>query len=100
MWLTFETSENRQKLPPALGEICVKLAGLPDALTKVGEQCQKERPGQMQIPQLRIHAHVMAATYDHGASAARDDNWAIAEYRGAVQTEEEAAWWRLRELEH
>eukprot|EP00746_Dinoflagellata_sp_MGD_P030866 gnl/MRDRNA2_/MRDRNA2_173297_c0_seq1.p1 gnl/MRDRNA2_/MRDRNA2_173297_c0~~gnl/MRDRNA2_/MRDRNA2_173297_c0_seq1.p1 ORF type:complete len:376 (-),score=72.17 gnl/MRDRNA2_/MRDRNA2_173297_c0_seq1:338-1315(-) len=67
IWLRFETPEDRQKLPPALSEICVKLAGLPDALKSVAKLSSNDRPGQLGIPQLRVEAKVMAATYDHGA---------------------------------
>jgi len=64
VWLHFETEEERQQLRPALREICAKLAGLPAALAERAAAC---RCGEETARRLRIHPHVMAATYRHGA---------------------------------
>merc|ERR1712008_153022 len=50
------------RLPSALRELCNCLAGLPAAL----EQVQQLEPSLV-APALRVHPHVMAATYRKGA---------------------------------
>lgn len=64
VWLHFETNEERGKIPSALQEICDLLAGLPAAL--MGTAAKAESPA-ISAPSLRLHPHVMAATYKHGA---------------------------------
>lgn len=65
VWLHFETLAERQRLPPALAELCDRLAGLPHALLA----CAAELHGAEAVcpPRLRVHPHVMAATYRQGA---------------------------------
>ncbi|CAE8694035.1 unnamed protein product, partial [Polarella glacialis] len=67
VWLHFETDEEQQQLPPALLEICLKLAGLPNALLAMASKSVTGGPSGPQVPNLRVHPHVMAATYRKGA---------------------------------
>jgi len=62
VWLHFESEEEAQRLPSALRELCNCLAGLPAAL----EHVQRLESGLV-APSLRVHPHVMAATYRKGA---------------------------------
>lgn len=63
VWLDFGSEDSRRALPPALRELCVRLAGIPDALEKVG----RSGADRSRVPQLRVDARVMAATYRPGA---------------------------------
>jgi len=58
VWLHFETEEMRHRLPPALRELCLHLGGLPSALESIAAGCT-----DIAMPSLRVHPHVMAATY-------------------------------------
>ena len=59
VWLHFE--EAAQVVPPALQEVCERLLGLPDALLQASSLCG------VSAPRLRVHPHIMAATYRKGA---------------------------------
>jgi len=61
VWLHFESEEEARRLPPALRELCKCLAGLPVAL----ENVQRLEPGIAALS-LRVHPHIMAATYRKG----------------------------------
>lgn len=65
MWLHFESEEEKRQLTPALQELCLRLAGLPHALGAMAAACAPE--ACVSAPKLRVHPHVMAATYRHGA---------------------------------
>lgn len=62
VWLHFETEEERSQVPPALLEVCLRLAGLPAAL-----HARAAARGIAAAPSLCVHPHVMAATYKKGA---------------------------------
>ncbi|CAK9006227.1 unnamed protein product [Durusdinium trenchii] len=61
VWLHFETAEEREKSPPALRELCEHLLGLPHALLAAAES------NSVVASRLRVHPHIMAATYRRGA---------------------------------
>jgi len=67
VWLAFGTPEEQQKLSPALRDVATQLAGLPHALMQRAADCERGFPGSLAVPELRIHAHMMAAVYNHGA---------------------------------
>merc|ERR1712135_109312 len=52
------TEEMRHRLPPALRELCLLLGGLPSDLESTAAGCT-----DIAMPSLRVHPHVMAATY-------------------------------------
>lgn len=64
VWLHFDTPEERGQVPPTLLKLCLRLAGLPAALERVAASCP---PSSLSAPRLRVHPHVMAATYCRGA---------------------------------
>ncbi|CAE7258146.1 phyA [Symbiodinium sp. CCMP2592] len=59
VWLHFESPEETLQAPPALRSLCQQLLGLPDALLRVAKA--------VAAPRLRVHPHIMAATYRRGA---------------------------------
>jgi len=59
---SIETEEEKAQLSPALREICLLLAGLPFALNSRAAVMDG-----VAAPNLRVHPHVMAATYKKGA---------------------------------
>lgn len=71
VWLHFESPEERARMRPALLEVCMCLAGLPCALMAVSNSCdampQAKAVTRLNAPKLRLHPHVMAATYRPGA---------------------------------
>jgi len=69
VWLHFETNQERERLPAPLREVCLRLAGLPSALLAAAAACGSsgDEGGPVEAPRLRLHPHVMAATYRRGA---------------------------------
>eukprot|EP00930_Biecheleria_cincta_P071631 TRINITY_DN59105_c0_g1_i1.p1 TRINITY_DN59105_c0_g1~~TRINITY_DN59105_c0_g1_i1.p1 ORF type:complete len:397 (+),score=59.63 TRINITY_DN59105_c0_g1_i1:156-1346(+) len=65
--LDFSTEENRNRIPPALLELCNSLACLPAALQETAAAMESAMPGTLLIPSLRLHPSVMAATYGPGS---------------------------------
>lgn len=65
--LDFSTEENRNQIPPALLELCNHLACLPAALQARAAAVESAAPGTLQIPSIRLHPSVMAATYGPGS---------------------------------
>jgi len=61
VWLHLDVEEEKQKVPPALRDLCERLLGLPAALLAMADAESIKAPG------LRVHPHIMAATYRKGA---------------------------------
>ena len=65
VWLHLESPEEVAQTPPALRVLCEQLLGLPDALLSAAGACSPNEA--VSAPRLRVHPHIMAATYRHGA---------------------------------
>ena len=65
VWLHFESPEETLQAPPALRSLCQQLLGLPDALLRAAAACSPNEA--VAAPRLRVHPHIMAATYRRGA---------------------------------
>eukprot|EP00439_Symbiodinium_sp_Y106_P076076 s270_g15.t1 len=65
VWLHFESPEETLQAPPALRWLCQQLLGLPDALLRAATACSPNEA--VAAPRLRVHPHIMAATYRRGA---------------------------------
>lgn len=67
IWLHCETTEERKAIPQSLGKICDRLLGLPSALMKTVVEHVADSSEGLAAPTLRVHPHIMAATYRTGA---------------------------------
>ncbi|CAE7794103.1 phyA, partial [Symbiodinium necroappetens] len=65
VWLHFESPEETLQAPPALRSLCQQLLGLPDALLRAAAACSPNEA--VAAPRLRVHPHIMAASYRRGA---------------------------------
>jgi len=67
LWLYFDSEEGRRDMPPALREIAEKMIGLPGALEAAAKVLAAGASGELDVPRLRVHPAVMAATYGPGS---------------------------------